>query len=84
MRAVPAIATRTAPSRIISETFFPAADVQLMRRSPRFNALMQDLFAGTQSYLDLKARLLKNLHGTLLESIFNFFLSRLVPRETQT
>jgi len=56
--------------------------IQFMRRSPRFHDLMQDLFAGTQPYLDLKARLLHNLHGTRLETIINFLLSRMVPGET--
>ena len=42
--------------------------VQFMRRSPRFADLMQDLFAGTQRYLGLKRRLLRNLHGTLLRN----------------
>jgi flavin-dependent dehydrogenase len=60
----------------------PQRMIQLMRRSPRFTELMQDLFAGTQGYLDLKARLLRNLHGTLFETAVNFLLSRLVPGET--
>ena len=56
----------------------PQRMIQLMRRSPRFCALMQDLFAGTQNYLGLKARLLRNLHGTLLDTVVNFLLSRVV------
>lgn len=60
----------------------PNRMVQIMRRSPRFCELMQDLFAGTQPYLDLKRRLLSNLHGTLLETAMNFLLSRVVPSET--
>jgi hypothetical protein len=52
--------------------------IQFMRRSPRFCALMQDLFAGTQNYLSLKTRLLRNLHGTMLETVMNFLLSRVV------
>ena len=46
----------------------PARMVQFMRRSPRFRDLMQDLFAGTQPYLGLKSRLLRNLNGTLAGS----------------
>jgi flavin-dependent dehydrogenase len=61
----------------------PERMVQFMRRSPRFSELMQDLFAGTQPYLDLKARLLRNLHGTLLETVMNFLLSRVVPTESR-
>ena len=59
----------------------PQRMIQLMRRSPRFHELMQDLFAGTQRYLDLKERLLRNLHGTTFETAVNFMLSRLVPGE---
>ena len=61
----------------------PQRMIQFMRRSPRFHELMQDLFAGTQGYLDLKERLLRNLHGTILETTVNFLLSRLVPGETE-
>ena len=60
----------------------PQRMLQFMRRSPKFRELMQDLFAGTQGYLDLKSRLLRNLHGTLLETVLSFFLSRVVPGET--
>ena len=35
----------------------PARMVQFMRRSATFREILQDLFAGTQNYLDLKARL---------------------------
>jgi flavin-dependent dehydrogenase len=72
--------------RIFAGTFLlgsvPKRMVQFMRRSPRFHELMQDLFAGTQSYLGLKERLLRNLHGTLFETVTNFLLSRVVPGET--
>ena len=59
----------------------PNQMVAFMRRSPRFNSLMQDLFAGTQPYLGLKSRLLRNLNGTLHEVIMNFFLHRLISSE---
>ncbi len=59
----------------------PARMVQFIRQSPRFQDLMQDLFAGTQPYLGLKSRLLKNLNGTLSEIVMNFFLSKLIARE---
>jgi flavin-dependent dehydrogenase len=45
----------------------PTRMVQFMRRSPRFLALMQDLFAGTQPYLTLKRRLLRNMAATHYE-----------------
>jgi geranylgeranyl reductase family protein len=54
----------------------PQRMVQFMRRSPRFYDLMQDLFAGTQSYIGLKNRLLRNLHGTFLDIFMNLVFSR--------
>ena len=60
----------------------PQRMIQFMRKSPRFSGVVQDLFAGTQGYVGLKARLLRNLHGTLLEIVMNFLFSRLVPEET--
>ena len=45
----------------------PARMVQFTRRSPRFSAIMQDLFAGRQPYPSLKRRLLRNLNGSLYE-----------------
>lgn len=57
----------------------PARMVEFMQRSPRFRQLMQDLFAGTQPYLDLRARLLRNLNGTLQEVLMNLFLDRVIP-----
>ena len=61
----------------------PARMVQFMRRSPRFRALMQDLFAGTQPYLELRSRLLRNLNGTLQEILMNFFLERVIPQSSR-
>ncbi len=58
--------------------------IQFTRRSPRFSALMQDLFAGTQSYLGLKKRLLDNLNGSLYEVAMSFGLSRLLPGGSRT
>ncbi len=45
----------------------PARMVQFTRRSQLFKAAIQDLFAGTQSYVGLKGRLLRNLNGSLME-----------------
>ncbi len=50
----------------------PTRMVQFTRRSARFRSTIQDLFAGTQSYLGLKRRLLKNLNGSLLEVALSF------------
>ena len=56
----------------------PGRMIQFMRRSPRFRVIMQDLFSGNQSYLGLKRRLIKNLHGSLVEVAMSFGFSRLV------
>jgi geranylgeranyl reductase family protein len=61
----------------------PARMVQFMRKSPRFRALMQDLFAGTQPYNELRGRLLRNLNGTLQEIVMNFFLERVIPQSSR-
>jgi flavin-dependent dehydrogenase len=47
----------------------PARTVQFIRRSPRFRTVVGDLVAGTLPYLDLKSRLLKNLHSNLREVV---------------
>jgi len=57
----------------------PSRMVQFTRRSPRFSAVMQDLFAGKQPYLGLKRRLLENLNGSLYEIFMSLGFSRLVP-----
>jgi geranylgeranyl reductase family protein len=59
----------------------PARMVQFTRRSPRFSAIMQDLFAGKQPYTGLKGRLLRNLNGSLYDIFMGFGFSRLVPRK---
>jgi flavin-dependent dehydrogenase len=59
----------------------PARMVQFTRRSPRFSAIMQDLFSGKQPYLGLKRRLLDNLNGSLYEIGMSLGFSRLVPRK---
>jgi flavin-dependent dehydrogenase len=56
----------------------PARMVEYIRRSPRFYDLMQDLFAGTQGYLDLKQRFLKTLNFTLRELLVNGFVRRII------
>jgi geranylgeranyl diphosphate/geranylgeranyl-bacteriochlorophyllide a reductase len=64
---------RTVPQRMVG----------FMQRSPRFRELMQDLFAGTQPYLGLRSRLLRNLNGTLQEVIMNFFLEHVIPSDSR-
>jgi flavin-dependent dehydrogenase len=74
-------------SRLAKRVFFgrflfgsvPGRMVQFTRSSPKFAGIMQDLFAGTQSYLGLKHRLIENLNGSLLEIAMNASLHRLVP-----
>jgi flavin-dependent dehydrogenase len=61
----------------------PQRMVQFLRRSPCFHDIMQDLFSGTQSYLDLKRRLMRNLQGTMLDTFFHFVLSREAAGENQ-
>ena len=53
--------------------------IQFMRRSPTFCNIVQDLFAGTQNYLDLKKRLKENLNGTVREALMNLYFRKLVP-----
>lgn len=59
----------------------PQRMVQFTRRSPRFSAIMQDLFSGRQPYLGLKKRLLSNLNGSLYEIGMSLGFSRQVPRK---
>jgi geranylgeranyl diphosphate/geranylgeranyl-bacteriochlorophyllide a reductase len=59
----------------------PARMVEFVRRSPRFRAVIEDLFAGTQPYVDLKARLFKNLNGTLQDVVMSFFVRKLIPEK---
>ena len=59
----------------------PTHMVQFARRSSRFSAIMQDLFAGRQPYEGLKRRLLRNLNGSLYDMGMSLGFSRLVPRK---
>ncbi|MEP6961466.1 MAG: NAD(P)/FAD-dependent oxidoreductase [Acidobacteriota bacterium] len=61
----------------------PQRMVHFMQRSPRFRDLMQDLFAGTQSYSELRSRLLRNVSGTLQEVIMQFFLDHVIPQKSR-
>lgn len=57
----------------------PSRMVQFTRLSPKFRDVMQDLFAGTQTYVGLKKRLMRNLNGSLLEIVCNLGWGRLIP-----
>jgi len=59
----------------------PARMIEFMQRSPRLSEIVQDLFAGTQSYLELKKRLLDNLNGTLFDIFVGSTLGRMVVKE---
>jgi geranylgeranyl reductase family protein len=76
------IARRMFLGRFLFESV-PTRMVQFVRRSPRFRALMQDLFAGTQNYEGLRERLWSNLNGTLQEVIMSFFFRRIVPEASK-
>jgi geranylgeranyl reductase family protein len=56
----------------------PSRMIQFMKRSPRFCEVMQDLFAGTQPYLSLKTRLLRNVNTTLYEIVMSFLFGKMV------
>ena len=78
-------------SRLASRVFLgrflfgsvPARMVQFTRRSPRFSAIIQDLFSGKQPYSGLKRRLLRNLNGSLYDIGMSVGFSRMVPRKEQ-
>ncbi len=61
----------------------PQRMVTFMQRSQRFRELMQDLFAGTQSYLDLRARLLRMLGEGVHRTAMQFFLDRVIPENSR-
>ncbi|MBI4892055.1 MAG: NAD(P)/FAD-dependent oxidoreductase [Acidobacteria bacterium] len=62
----------------------PARMIELMRHSPRMREIVQDLFAGTQGYLDLKDRILNNLNGTMREIVVGGMLGHKVVKEGRT
>jgi geranylgeranyl reductase family protein len=57
--------------------------VQFTRLSPKFREVMQDLFAGTQPYIGLKQRLLKNINWSIVEIVCNLGMSWVIPRRGQ-
>jgi len=77
------IAKRVFLGRFLFRTV-PQGMVHFTRGSQRFRDLMQDLFAGTQPYSELRSRLLRNLNGTLQEIIMQFFLNRVIPNSRVT
>jgi flavin-dependent dehydrogenase len=76
------IASRLANRLYLGRFFYgdvPSRMIQFMRRSPTLCHVLQDLFAGTQGYLDLKARLMESLNGTVRDVLINFYFRRVVP-----
>ena len=58
----------------------PGRMIQFMRRSPGMTLVVQDLFAGTQNYLELKKRLLGGLNGTMLDIFMGNMLGHRVVK----
>ena len=71
------IAKRVFTGKLLFDSI-PARMVQFIRRSPRFRSLMQDLFAGTQSYETLRHRLMRNLKGPLQEALFSAIFGKML------
>ncbi len=61
----------------------PSRMIDFMRRSPKFCEIIQDLFAGTQPYLELKTRLLRNVNTTLHEIFMSFLFRKLILGESR-
>ncbi|MBV9302005.1 MAG: NAD(P)/FAD-dependent oxidoreductase [Acidobacteriaceae bacterium] len=61
----------------------PSKMIELMKRSPKFCEIMQDLFAGTQPYLGLKGRLLRNVNTTLSEILMSFLFRKFILGATR-
>src|SRR6201996_6856611 len=59
----------------------PCRMIEFMKRSPKFCEIMQDLFSGTQPYLELKNRLLRNVNTTLHEILMSFLFRKLILAE---
>ncbi len=61
----------------------PTRMIDFMKRSPKFCEIVQDLFSGTQPYLDLKVRLLRNVNTTLHEIFMSFLFRKLILGQTR-
>lgn len=66
--------------RVFLDRFFfraiPTRMVEFVRRSPRFRAVIQDLFAGTQPYIGLRQRVVVNLAGSIYEVLASLIRER--------
>jgi hypothetical protein len=54
-----------------------------MRRSPAVSEVVQDLFAGSQSYVGLKARLVGRAQRALIEIMRSLVLRRRLAEEAE-
>ncbi len=61
----------------------PSRMIEFMERSPKFCEIMQDLFAGTQPYLELKNRLLRNVNTTIHEIFMSYVFRTLILGQTR-
>ena len=61
----------------------PTRMIDFMKRSPKFCEIMQDLFAGTQPYLELKNRLLRNVNTTVHEILMSFLFRKILLGENR-
>ena len=52
--------------------------IQFLRRSPRLQGIVQELFAGTMPYQELRKQIKESLHLTFTEIGVNVFLRRIV------
>jgi hypothetical protein len=57
--------------------------IQFMRRSPAVSEVLQDLFAGSQSYLGLKARLVGRARRTVIEIMQSLVRRRRLAEEAE-
>jgi hypothetical protein len=57
--------------------------IQFMRRSPAVSEVVQDLFAGSQSYVGLKARLVGRAQRAVIEIMRSLVLRRRLAEEAE-
>lgn len=72
----------TLAQRVFTGRYFFGANtqrlVQFLRHSPRLRGIVQELFAGTLPYVELRRRIKSSMHLTLVEIVTNLFLRRVV------
>jgi len=72
----------TLAHRVFTGRYFFSANtrrlIQFLRHSPRLRGIVQELFAGTLPYVELRRRIKSTLHATLAEIAVNGFLRRVV------